>query len=178
MQQEIVDLKIFRLSNEVQLPTYATPGSAAFDLRLFLDGSAIEAYDERNQQKFLLPQKVEGKEGPLSVPLYPEWRYKLPTGLIFDVPEGYKININIRGGTSLKYGINLANGTGILDWDYIDELFILIQNSSVVTSHLKNGERFAQACLEMKVPVELSEWDIKPSLKTSRNGGFNSTGVQ
>ena len=45
-------LKFYRLSKEVQIPTYATDGAAAFDLRVFLDGSSIECYRDNNEVAF------------------------------------------------------------------------------------------------------------------------------
>jgi len=165
-------LGIYRLSQKVIIPTFATPGSAAFDLRVFLDGTAVKGYNEYNEE-FLTDTAPDNK-----LLLSPGRRYMVPTGLILDIPEGYRIDVNIRGGTGLKKGLCLANDTGIVDWDYVQELFVLVLNASKTSILLENGERIAQAKLERVEPVELFEMPAPPSQKTSRDGGFNSTGIK
>jgi len=165
-------LKFYRLSKEVQIPTYATDGAAAFDLRVFLDGSSIECYRDNNEVAF---QYV-----PLINPeliLWSNWRYKIPTGLILDIPEGYRVDVNLRGGTAFKTGLILCNSTGIIDWDYVNELFICVMNTTENSITIQNGERIAQAKLERKIHSVLEELYQPPGKKTQRTGGFNSTGI-
>ena len=163
-------LGFYKLSNQVVTPTFATEGSAAFDLRAFLDGTAVKAYNRYNDT-FLAGV---GPDNKLSV--LPGCRYMVPTGLILDIPEGYYVTVNIRGGTGLKSGLMLANNTGIVDGDYTQELFVLVSNTSQVIVVLENGERIAQAKLEKVNRTVLLEIPAPPGQKTSRNGGFNSTG--
>ena len=102
----------------------------------------------------------------------------VPTGLIFDIPEGFRLDVNIRGGTGLKKGLCLANDTGIVDWDYTNETYVLVLNTSKTSVLLENGERIAQAKLEEVVPVKMFELTLPPARKTERDGGFNSTGTK
>jgi len=166
-----VILRFYRLSKEVEIPKFATAGSAAFDIRAFFDGSAILAYDTENIEAYALPCST-------NLFLMPGYRYRIPTGLILDIPEGYRLDVNIRGGTALKKGLILSNSTGIIDWDYTQELFVCLTNTSKSMVKIEHGERLAQVMLEKVEPLVLEELDIPPLQKTERNGGFNSTGIK
>lgn len=164
-------LGFYRLSHQVHIPTYATPGSAAFDLRAFFDGTAVKTYTDENISTLteLDPEN--------NLYLLPNYRYMIPTGMILDIPEGFRVDVNMRGGTALKKGLALTNDTGIIDWDYVQELFILVTNTTNTVVRVENGERIAQAKLEKVVPVHLFEEHTPPAKKTIRIGGFNSTGT-
>jgi dUTP pyrophosphatase len=165
-------LGVYRLSETVEMPTFATEGSAAFDLRVFLDGTAVKGYDEFNDV-FLV------ETAPYNIlKLLPGCRYMIPTGLILDIPKGFRVDINIRGGTGLKKGLCLSNDTGLVDEDYVQEVFVLVLNTSNTVVTLENGERIAQAKLEKVEPLTLLELQVPPYQKTSRSGGFNSTGTK
>jgi dUTP pyrophosphatase len=166
-------LGYYRLSHFVKPPTFATPGSAAFDLRAFFDGSAIKGYDNLNNEILTFTNRVTN-----SLEIYPRYRYMIPTGLIFDIEEGYVLEVNMRGGTGLKKGLCLANDTGIVDWDYTKETYVLVVNTTDTIVLVENEERIAQARLKEVVPTDLFEMVAPPSQKTSRFGGFNSTGTK
>jgi dUTP pyrophosphatase len=102
----------------------------------------------------------------------------IPTGLIFDIPTGYHIKVFMRGGTGLKRGIRLANGTGIIDDDYVNETALLLQNLSGEPLEIEHGERLCQGMLERNVETDLVRIDTPPGQKTTRAGGYNSTGRQ
>jgi len=168
-------LKYYKLSNEVIDPFFATEGSAAFDLKAFFDGTAVLGYTVDNQ---LMLTNIRNDGDTNFLEIKPCYRYKIPTGLIFDIPEGFKMNVNLRGGTAYKKGLILSNSTGIIDWDYVQELFIVVTNTTNSIVIVENGERIAQAYLEKVIPTELVCMQTPPGQKTSRNGGFNSTGVK
>ena len=50
MSQGNNELGYYKLSREVKDPIFATAGSAAFDLRVFLDGTAVKGYNEFNEE--------------------------------------------------------------------------------------------------------------------------------
>ena len=102
----------------------------------------------------------------------------IPTGLVFDIPTGYCLEVYPRSGTSFKLGLGLSNSVGMIDSDYTEELFVSIINHSNVTQVVSHGERIAQAKLVPLVPTEIKEVKSKPKQKTSRTGGFGSTGVK
>ncbi len=166
-------LGIYKIFADVQTPSFATEQSACFDLRLYLSNDdPIEMWTNNNE-------KLDYHYGDANdLTILPGHRYKLPTGLILDIPEGYHVEINVRSGTGLKKGLSMVNDTGIVDSDYVQEVFVLLQNNSKSIVVLENGERFAQARLVRNTPVDLEILKNAPERKTSRDGGFNSTGLR
>jgi dUTP pyrophosphatase len=172
MISQTTNLGIFGIYADVQMPTFATPGSACFDLKLYLSNNDdIEVWTDRNE-KFIYNYGTESL-----ITLAPGYRYKLPTGLIMDIVVGHHVELNIRSGTALKKGLNLVNGTGIVDSDYVEPVFILVQNTSKSIVTLEHGERFAQGKLVPNIGTTLIPCSHAPERKTEREGGFNSTGL-
>lgn len=109
------------------------------------------------------------------------------TGIAFDIPEGYDIQVFPRSSIS-KYDLVLANSTGIIDNGYRDSIKcrfkIVIHNSQGLRDMFENeepklykkGDRIAQFTLVKKVNYKLEEVD---SLSESERGlgGFGSSGV-
>jgi len=105
----------------------------------------------------------------------PSERVLVPTGIIFDIPDGYSVRIHIRSSIALKLGLNLANGEAVIDSDYVQESFVMLQNTTNHQIEIQKGERIAQAELVWNQPVAL-ELVERPHQKTNRTGGFGSTG--
>lgn len=164
-------LEIFRTHNSIQLPAFATSQSACFDL----------AFNSAGKGTYRLYNKNNGHvERPFSngrIHIMPGERVLIPTGLIMDIPEGYSVRVHARSGTSLKQGLVLVNSEGIIDSDYIDEVFVLITNISDNGLWINPGDRIAQAELIKQEQYEIIEKATKPYPKTTRNGGMGSTGV-
>jgi dUTPase len=78
---------------------------------------------------------------------------------------------------SLKQGLTLINAEGVVDADYVEELFVPLYNASGVAVQLKHGERIAQGELVQCAHYEIVETPTRPTQKTDRAGGFGSTGV-
>jgi dUTP pyrophosphatase len=104
-------------------------------------------------------------------------RLMVPTGLIFDIPEGYSVRVHARSGLSLKQGLVLANSEGVIDSDYIEELFILVHNISDNGISIAHGDRIAQGELVVREAYTIGEISCHPGQKTDRVGGMGSTGV-
>lgn len=164
-------LEIFRTHSSIQLPSFATSQSACFDL----------AFNSAGKTSYRLYNKNNGHvERPFSngrIHIMPGERVLIPTGLIMDIPEGYSVRVHARSGTSLKQGLILVNSEGIIDSDYIDEVFVLITNVSDNGQFINPGDRIAQAELVKQEQYEIIEKATKPYPKTTRNGGMGSTGV-
>ena len=84
-----MQLKVKRLNPAAQLPEYATPGAACFDLRAITGGIASDGM-------------------PLAI----------ATGLAFEVPAGFAMLIFSRSGHGFKNNTRLANCVGVIDSDY------------------------------------------------------------
>ncbi|MCX8008174.1 MAG: dUTP diphosphatase [Patescibacteria group bacterium] len=163
-------LKYFKQDSFAFDPVFATKNSACFDLcaRLVND-DVVKGFSYAN---IGINLKVKDQ----SIRVYPNDRLMIPTGLIFDIPEGYYVRLYIRSGTALKKGLALANSVGVIDSDYVEPVYILLTNISGVTTTITHGERICQAEL---VPVHEVDFEVlseRPQQKTDRSGGFGSTG--
>ena len=144
-----INLRIKRLDDTVELPSYAYTGDAGLDLR------ANETVD-----------------------IQPYERVLISTGLAIALPDGYAGFVQPRSGMALKQGLSIANTPGLIDAHYRGELKIIAVNLDAQnTIHIERGERIAQLVIQ-EVPVvtlvEVDELD-----ETDRGvGGFGSSGVQ
>lgn len=129
------------------LPAYATPGSAAVDLR---------------------------NAGP-TLTLGPGERQLVPTGLAVALPDGMEAQVRPRSGLAIRRGLGLINSPGTIDSDYRGEIQIPLINHDREAQDVDHGERVAQLVLARVVQVAWSETDALP--ETTRGaGGFGSTG--
>lgn len=165
------DLLVWKLWDEAHLPEYGTEWAACFDLKASLrDGDEVKVFDGRNKDH-LIP--VNGG----TVTIYPFERMLVPTGLIFDIDEGYSLRIHPRSGLSFKNGIILANCEGVVDADYVHQSYVMLHNVSKEPFDIHDGMRIAQGEV---VEVNQSRFvlsDREPEKKSSRKGGFGSTGA-
>lgn len=133
------------------LPTRATDGSAAIDLRACID----EALVIKANQTVLVP-----------------------TGLaIYLADPNYVGLIMPRSGLGHKHGIVLGNLTGVIDSDYQGELMVSVWNRSDVDYTLQPAERMAQY---MVVPVVRPQFEIVEDFSENSargEGGFGHSGT-
>jgi dUTP pyrophosphatase len=170
----MIELKVYRNKDYAELPKSATMGSACYDVKsAFEVGDRITVYNSWNKQCYVPVKVIAGK---VAFQLHPNNRALVPTGLIFDIPLGYVLKMYIRSGVALKKGLTMVNGVGIIDCDYVDESYILLENISDSLLVIEAGERLAQIELEKCMETELIEIKDKPAQKTNRKGGFGSTG--
>lgn len=162
-------LGIFKLHKDAQIPKFATEDSACFDLMACFEQSDKVKCVSNGVQTF---RRVTDT----GLAIHPGERFLIPTGLVFDIPKGYCMEIYPRSGISFKSGLNLSNCTAIIDSDYVEQTFISINNMGNDHLYIKSGDRIAQAKLVKLVPTEIIEIESKPEQKTSRDGGFGSTG--
>ena len=94
-----------------------------------------------------------------------------------DIPENHSVRVYPRSGLSSKKGLNLINCVGIIDADYVEEVFIPVYNNSQERLRIYNGERIAQAEMTYNQRPILDFIFEKPVQKSDRSGGFGSTGV-
>jgi len=134
----------------IALPDYATSGSAAMDLR-----ACVAA----------------------SLPLAPGQRILVPTGLALNMMDpGLVAIVASRSGLSLKHGIRVAQGIGVIDADYHGEIKVILTNDGDEPYTIQPGERIAQLMFQPVVQVSLRRVDAF-STETERGaGGFGSTG--
>lgn len=144
-------LKLKRLDHAagIEPPAYETTGSAGMDIR-----AAVEA--------------------PLV--LSPGKRALVPTGFIFEIPEGFEAQIRPRSGLAFKHGITCLNTPGTIDSDYRGEVKVLLVNLGDEDFAIERGMRIAQVIIApvTQMPVTVVD-DVTETMRGA--GGFGSTGV-
>jgi dUTP pyrophosphatase len=153
-------------------PEYAKEGDSGFDVRANVDETIS-----------LAPQRlsVRKEDGVVTdVELLPAETKVIPTGLFFEIPENYEIQVRSRSGLSAKAQIVVTNSPGTVDSGYRGELKIILTNHGDKYFHIAKGDRIAQCVFSSvltKQFVSLEEVS-EISDETDRGaGGFGSTGV-
>lgn len=112
-----------------------------------------------------------------AITIAPLERVMVPTGLYFQIPEGYEIQVRPRSGLAAKHGITVINTPGTIDPDYRGELKVLLVNLSSEPFALQPGERVAQLVFAR---YERLAWEEAVELEATERGagGFGSTGLK
>jgi len=135
---------------DMELPTYATSGSAGMDLR-----AAVE----------------------VPVTIDPGERKMIPTGLAIAVPQGFVGQLCSRSGLASKNGVVVLCAPGLVDSDYRGEVMVTLLNTDKRSPFVVNhGERIAQL---MITPVFQPQWHEVDELTPTERGenGHGSTGA-
>ncbi|WP_117195305.1 dUTP diphosphatase [Rhizobium terrae] len=135
----------------LDLPSYETAGAAGMDVR-----AAV------------------AEEAPLTIA--PGKRALVPTGFIFEIPEGFEMQVRPRSGLAFKHGITCLNTPGTIDSDYRGEVKVLLINLGDEDFVITRGLRIAQLVVAPVTQARVAE--ISETSATARGaGGFGSTGV-
>jgi dUTP pyrophosphatase len=106
----------------------------------------------------------------------PGERALIPTGLRFELPEGYEAQARPRSGLALRNGVTVLNSPGTIDSDYRGPISILLVNLGREDFVVRDGDRIAQVVFAPVCRVVLAETDSLS--ETGRGeGGYGSTGV-
>ena len=115
-------------------------------------------------------------EDDLPLTLQPGKRALVPTGFIFEIPEGYEGQVRPRSGLAFKHGLTCLNTPGTIDSDYRGEVKVLLINLGEEAFDITRGMRIAQMVIAPVMQVRVAE--ITEGTETTRGaGGFGSTGV-
>ncbi len=68
----------------------------------------------------------------------------IPTGLFFEIPEGYEIQVRPRSGLAVKNSVTVLNTPGTIDSDYRGELKLIMINHGKEPFIVTKGMRMAQ----------------------------------
>jgi len=171
-----MELRIYKTNEDVPNPTYGSNHAACFDISAYLSYQTnIKGFSKSNDAIGMVV--VQNSDGRNFIEIPSEWRVLIPTGLIFDIPISCSVRLYARSGLSTKQGLNLINSVGIIDADYIEEVFIPIYNNSFKKIRIYNGDRITQAEMVFNNRAILQYIQDKPISKSNRNGGFGSTGT-
>lgn len=148
-----ISIKIKRLddvsgeiTNELLTPTYGHYGDACFDIK------AIE-------NVIIAPGEIK----------------VMRSGLAFQIPFGYEMQVRPRSGLSFKHGIMVPNSPATIDATYTGELKVALINMGKHDVNISVGDRFAQATVK---EITQANFEFVEKLhKTDRGAnGFGSTG--
>lgn len=111
--------------------------------------------------------------------IHPFGRDLIPTGLCFDIPENYEIQIRSKSGLALNQGLMVLNSPGTVDQGYTGEIQVIIFNTTNQIIKIEKGQKIAQAVL---CPVVSGKWLKLISVDKIKNkdrsdNGFGSTGL-
>lgn len=136
------------------------------------EGLPLPAYQSDHAAGFDLLAAVP-EEGSLI--LDPSDRVLVPTGLVFELPEGYEAQVRPRSGLALKHGVTVLNSPGTIDADYRGEVKVLLINLGSERFLIQRGDRIAQAVI---APVTHVKIETAEALSDTERGagGFGSTG--
>lgn len=150
--KNLVNIKFKKINDnfsDIQLPEYATEGSAGMDIRAAISENII-----------IEPGKIE----------------LIPTNLQVEIPEGFELQVRPRSGLAINNGIGILNSPGTIDSDYRGEIKIILINLSKEPFIVKRGDRIAQLVLNKYYRAEIEIADELTESKRN-SGGFGHTGI-
>ncbi len=132
------------------LPSYASTGASGADVRANIEHDIII------------------KAGTLEL---------IPTGLVFEIPTGFEIQVRPRSGLALKHQITVLNTPGTIDSDYRGEVKVILMNLGKVDFTVTPLMRIAQLVI---AEVATADFICTDALSQSERaaGGFGHTGLQ
>jgi dUTP pyrophosphatase len=106
-------------------------------------------------------------------------RALIPTGLQFQIPIGFELQVRPRSGLALKNGITVLNTPGTVDSGYRGEVKVILFNTGEESFTIKNGDRIAQGVISPVQTRKTTKFLRVNALDNSDRGagGFGSTGV-
>lgn len=135
---------------DVLVPTYGSPGAAAFDLRAY--------FEDGNPRVLASGQTL-----------------RIPTGVaIWIKDKGYALCLWERSGLAAK---GIAVGGGLCDSDYQGEIQVVLRNLSDEPFTVSHQDRIAQATLTRVEQVSFELVTEFSDASTRGRAGFGSTGV-
>ena len=141
-------IKVKKLRENAQLPTYGTEFSAGADLYACLAEDVT-----------ILPGETK----------------KIPTGLAMEIPAGCAGLIYARSSLGTKRGLAPANKVGVVDSDYRGEFMIFLHNHGAEPQTIQHGDRVAQLLVTpVFTPGFVEAEDLSDTVRGT--GGFGSTG--
>ena len=106
-------------------------------------------------------------------------RKLVSTGLSFDIPEGFEIQVRTKSGLAIKQGLMVLNSPGTVDQGYTGEVKVILMNMNNMAMTVTKGQKIAQAVL---CPVESGKKVYLHHVeefneKERGDNGFGSTGI-
>ena len=109
----------------------------------------------------------------------PFGRALVPTGLAFDIKDGYEIQVRSKSGLAINQGLFVLNSPGTVDSGYLGEIKVILFNTNKDAFTIKKGMKVTQAVLSPVVNGKLVNLELRKDLgnKDRNSNGFGSTGI-
>ena len=106
-------------------------------------------------------------------------RALVPSGLSFDIKDGFEIQVRTKSGLAINQGLMVLNSPGTVDNGYTGEVKGIIFNTNQTEVRIPKGMKFGQAVV---CPVVNGAWvelnQVNEINKKERGAnGFGSTGI-
>ncbi len=147
-----LNVSIKKLHKDVKTPTYGTDGAMAFDIYPDLLGA-----------------------DPFKNNILPNQTKNIPTGLFFEIPEGYGLFVYSRSGQGFNNHVTLINSTGLIDSDYRGQLMVMLRNDHPTDTYFYDETKaIAQGVI---LPIPRVNFNVVNKLSDTARGnkGFGST---
>ncbi len=136
--------------------------------------NAIPFYQKDGDSGFDIPAYI-----PKDIIIKPLKRAIIPTGLYYQIPTGFEMQIRSRSGLAANKGIMVLNSPGTIDCGFRGEIKIILFNTSDEDFLIKSGDRIAQGVIT-SVQNKMSNIFIETDKLDDSDrgeGGFGHTGV-
>ena len=160
MKNSIMKINIINVGKN-STPKYMHEGDAGFDLQAdfsHLNNIIADKGDWDEKNKYFI--------------LFSGGRAAIPTGIKFEIPKGYEMQIRGRSGLAIKNGIIAHVGT--LDSGYRGEACVILYNFSSEPFYIKQGDRIGQAIINKINKVEFIESNELNKSDRGANGSGSS----
>jgi dUTP pyrophosphatase len=144
-----ITVNVKKLHPGAALPDYKTTGSSGMDISACLDTPVTVAVSEI---------------------------VTIPSGLAFEIPCGYEMQVRPRSGLARRHGLTVLNSPGTIDSDYRGELAVILINLGASAFTIHHGDRIAQLVLAPVARAVLKETALFSDTDRG-SGGFGSTGI-
>lgn len=142
-----VDVGFNPLREDIKPPEYKTEGAVGFDF-------------EASERVEIQPREIK----------------LIPTGIVFEIPEGYFLAIVPRSSTPKKFGVDMPHSIGVIDVDYSgpeDQVYVQVRNFTDEVVVINAGDRVAQGLI---IPVVKANFVKRDLSGNQTRGGFGTTG--
>jgi dUTP pyrophosphatase len=106
-------------------------------------------------------------------------RALIPTGVRFNLPPNYEIQVRSKSGLAINQGLMVLNSPGTVDEGYTGEIKVILFNTNnhpvTITKGMKVAQCVIASCISGKYVNLIKVNEIKP--KDRNENGFGSTGI-
>jgi dUTPase len=156
-----IPVGVYRLYDDATIPGYSSGSSSCFDLRAYLgsDVVCVDTYNRMLMHNVRTVGLIPERDNRRGVRIEPGECVYIPTGLAFDIAEGYVMSIYPRKAMSGKKHLRLANCTDIIEVADKRPVVVLVYNDSQERQSIVHDERIAVS--EIRPAYRASFFEMK-----------------